>query len=222
MSRKKANAKDPVKSPEVKPPEFDEAAAAQMAADVAAAAGDQGGELDSPRAELERAKDQVLRCRAELENYRKRVARERQEEHRYAHLPLMRDLLPVLDNMDRAIEAGEQKHDAESLLEGVKMVARQLQDVLSKHHCVEIEALGGAFDPHLHEAILQQPSDEHPPGTVLQVTQTGFRLHDRVARPAQVIVSTEDQARQLQMPQEGETSGQPEESDAQDEPSEEQ
>jgi molecular chaperone GrpE len=142
------------------------------------------------RAELEEAKDRALRSQAELENYRKRVAREMQEERRYANLPLIRDLLPVLDNMDRATKAAEKTHDAAGLLEGVKLVARQLEGVLEQHHCVRIEAHNESFDPHLHEAVSQQPSDEHPANTVVQVTQTGFRLHDRVVRPSQVIVST--------------------------------
>lgn len=142
------------------------------------------------QAELQEAKDRALRMQAELENYRKRAAREIQEERRYASLPLMRDLLPVLDNMDRAIEAAENTHDAASLLEGVKMVAQELQNVLERHHCTRIEALNELFDPHLHEAVSQQPSDQHPEGTVLRVAQNGFRLHDRVVRPSQVVVST--------------------------------
>lgn len=147
------------------------------------------GEIDRLRAELDEAKDRGLRVQAELENYRKRVARQMEEERRYAHMPLIRDLLPVWDNMGRAIEAAEKAHETASLLEGFKMVAGQLEDVLQRHHCTRIEALEEPFDPNLHEAIFQQPSDEHPANTVLQVTQTGFCLHDRVVRPSQVIVS---------------------------------
>jgi molecular chaperone GrpE len=145
--------------------------------------------VEALRARLEEAKDRALRSQAELENYRKRAAREMAEQHRYANLLLMRDVLPVLDNMDRAIEAAEKTHDTSSLLEGVKMVARQLADVLEQHHCVRIDALNEPFDPHRHEAISQQPCDEHPVGTVLQVIQAGYQLHDRVVRPSQVIVS---------------------------------
>jgi len=143
--------------------------------------------------ELQQAKDRALRSQAELENYRKRAAREMQEQARYANVFMMRDLLPALDNLDRAIEAAEKTHDVASLLEGVKMVARQIEAVFEQHHCVRIQALNEPFDPHLHEAILQQPSDEHPAGTVVQVTQAGFQLHDRVVRPSQVIVSTQIQ-----------------------------
>ncbi len=208
MSKKKTNVTDPADAPELH-----DAVASELAADVEIVQEDDD-QLEALRAELDRAKDATLRSQADLENYRKRVARDLQEERRYAHLPLMRDLLPVLDNMDRAIEAAEQTHDATSLLEGVKMVAQQLRGVLTRHNCVEIEALGEPFDPHLHQAILQQPSDEHPAGTVLQVTQTGFLLNDRVARPAHVIVSTESPSCQEDEPQCD--AGQPDQSESQD------
>lgn len=139
--------------------------------------------------ELDEAKDRALRSQAELENYRKRVTRQLQEELRYANVPLIRDLLPVWDNMGRAIEAAENTHETASLLEGFKMVAEQLQGVLQRHHCKRIEALDQPFDPHQHEAICQQPCDWRPANTVMEVVQTGFLLHDRVVRPSQVIVS---------------------------------
>ncbi len=142
------------------------------------------------RAELAAAKDRELRVHAELDNVRKRAARELNERLRYANLSLLRDLLPVLDNVDRAIEAGEKNADAAALLAGFKMVNQQLAEVLKRHHCTRIEALHGAFDPNLHHAIMQQPSEEHPANTVLMVTQNGYQLHDRVVRPSQVIVST--------------------------------
>jgi len=145
--------------------------------------------IESLREQLAAAEDRALRTQAELENFRKRVGRERADERRYANLGLMRDVLPVLDNLDRAIEAAEKTHDASALLEGVKMVNYQLVGVLAKHDCVPIEALNEPFDPHRHEAILQQPSDDVPAGIVTQVTQIGYRLHDRVVRPTQVIVS---------------------------------
>lgn len=139
--------------------------------------------------ELDESKDRVLRLAAELENYRKRVARQREEEQRYANMRLIRDLLPVLDNMQRAIEAAEKTHDGGGLLQGFQMVAGQLRDVLKQHHCEEIEALDQPFDPHLHEAVTQQVSDDHPANTVLAVVQVGYHLYDRVVRPSQVIVS---------------------------------
>jgi molecular chaperone GrpE len=149
-----------------------------------------GDDVQKLRAELAAAKDRELRAHAEIENVRKRTARELEESRRYASLPLLRDLLPVLDNMQRAIEAGEKNADAAALLEGFKMVSQQLGDVLKQHQCNLIEALHKPFDPNLHHAILQQPSEEHPANTVLMVTQDGYQLHDRVVRPSQVIVST--------------------------------
>ncbi len=148
--------------------------------------------------ELQEARARLLRTQAELENFRKRSRRELEDEKRYAALPLLRDLLPVLDNLNRAIASAEQIENASSLLDGVKMVAEQFQGVLKQHQCVSIEADGEKFDPNLHEAIAQLPSEEHAPGSVSQVTQRGYRLHDRVVRPAQVIVaapSTQDPTR---------------------------
>lgn len=174
-------------------PMSEKAAADRLAAVAEKARQQQSDPLESLRTELHEAQDRALRMQAELENYRKRAAREMQEERRYAQLPLMRDLLPVLDNMARAIEAAEKTHDTADLLQGVKMVARQLEEVLERHHCVRIRALSEPFDPYLHEAISQQPSGQHPGGTVMLVTQTGFLLHDRVVRPSQVIVSSEDE-----------------------------
>ncbi len=141
-------------------------------------------------AELAEERERVLRLQAEMQNLRQRQARELNDERRYGTINLMRDLLPVLDNVDRAIEAAEKSNDAGSLLEGFQLVRQQLTTVLGQHHCQPIPDVGELFDPHLHEAILQQPSDEQPAGHVFLATQTGYQLHDRVVRPAQVIVST--------------------------------
>ena len=105
------------------------------------------------------------------------------------NLPLMHDLLPVLDNIERAIAAADKTHDVAVLLEGMKLVARQFEEIFQRHHCQRIGALHLPFDPHLHHAISQQPSDEFPPNTVVIVAQPGFQLYDRVVRPSQVIVS---------------------------------
>jgi molecular chaperone GrpE len=156
--------------------------------------------VEQLRAELDRCKDQSLRCQAELENYRKRAAREMDEHRRYANIGLIRELLPVLDNVERAIRAAEESTDGSGLLDGVKLVAQQLQGVLERHHCVKIEALGAPFDPHLHHAILQQPSEEHPANTIIMVTQDGYKLYDRVVRPSQVIVSTNDTCKNEENP----------------------
>jgi molecular chaperone GrpE len=146
-------------------------------------------EIDRLRQELAEAKDRALRTQAELENYRKRISRQAEEERRYALMPLIRNILPVWDSMGRAIEAAEKTHDTASLLEGFKMVAGQLESVLATHQCTKIDALKMPFDPNLHEAVFQLPSPDCPVNTVLQVAQTGFLLHDRVVRPSQVVVS---------------------------------
>ena len=152
-------------------------------------AGSQTAETELSK-ELEDARDRVLRAQAELDNYRKRARREIEDAGRFANLPLMRDLLPVLDNISRAVKAADAAHDLASLLEGVKMVEGQLETVLRQNHCKKIDALGLPFDPHLHQAISAQPAKGSEPNTVIQVVQDGYQVHDRVVRPAQVIVST--------------------------------
>lgn len=141
-------------------------------------------------AELSAEKDRALRLQAEMENLRTRTAREISENTRYAALALMRDLLPVIDNIERAIEAATKQGESDSLLEGFKLVEQQLLTVLAQHNCVKIEAQGQPFDPQFHAAILQQASEDIPASHVMLVAQQGYKLHDRVVRPAQVIVST--------------------------------
>jgi molecular chaperone GrpE len=140
--------------------------------------------------ELAAERDRNLRLRAEIENVRARTNRELADQRKYAALPLAHDLLSVLDNVDRAIAAAEKNHDASSLLEGFKLVRQQIASVLQQHHCQEIVAEGVEFDPKYHAAILQQPSPTVPANHVSMVTQAGYQLHDRVVRPAQVIVSS--------------------------------
>lgn len=140
------------------------------------------------QAEAVDGRDRALRAQAELENVRKRMRREMDDERRYAASPLLMDLLAVVDNINRALAASEKSPDA-ALAAGVKLVSQQLDGVLSRHHCKKIDAAGKPFDPNLHAAIMQQPSADVPPNTVLNVVQEGYQLHDRVIRPAQVIVS---------------------------------
>ena len=151
--------------------------------------GDAEIDLAKLRSELEVANDLILRAQAELENFRKRSRREIVEERRYATLPLLRDVLPVVDNLKRAIESATDANSFAGLLEGVKLVATQLDIVLTQHDCQLIDALEAEFDPHFHEAISQIPSQECPAGKVVHVSQVGYRLHDRVIRPSQVVVS---------------------------------
>src|SRR5688572_27075505 len=147
------------------------------------------GDLDAA-SELAAANDRALRLQAEMQNLRNRTSREIADERRYAALPILRDLLPVVDNIDRAIEAAEKAGEVENLLEGFRLVRQQLLTTLARHECEPIPAEGQPFDPNFHQAILQQPSADVPAGYVMMVTQPGYKLHERVVRPAQVIVSS--------------------------------
>ena len=127
------------------------------------------------------------RVQAAFENYRKRAAREQERLVAHAHERLVRELLPILDDLERALEAAE-RHEEAQLVEGVKLVEQSLRRALTKEGLAEIEA-GGAFDPHVHEALLTKPGDGADSGTVLEVVQRGYRVGDRVVRPAKVIVA---------------------------------
>ncbi len=135
---------------------------------------------------LQEAEGRVLRASAEFENFRKRVRREQEDERRYAQLSLLRDLLPVLDNLQRAL--GVEGNDP-GLKSGVEMVSLQFKEVLKQHHCQAIDEVGIPFDPSQHEAIGNEPRTDLPEGTVTRVERIGYRLHDRVIRPAAVLVS---------------------------------
>jgi molecular chaperone GrpE len=130
--------------------------------------------------------DALQRLKAEFENFRKRSERERQEFTKRATEQLVKQLLPVVDDLERALEAAAE-HEGERLEEGVRLVHRALTDALAREGLVEVPA-NGAFDPHTQEALLAQPSAE-PEGTVIQVLQKGYTLGDRVLRPARVVVS---------------------------------
>jgi molecular chaperone GrpE len=127
--------------------------------------------------------------RADFENYQKRFQRDLATERRFAQAPLAGDLLPALDNLERALDSARQAGDTGALVQGVGMVQAQLLDLLRRHGVTRVEAQGQPFDPNLHQAVGQQPSAEQPPGTVLQVLEPGYMIHDRVLRPARVIVS---------------------------------
>ena len=139
--------------------------------------------LESERNE---AVDHLKRVAADFDNYRKRAARDQASLVARAHERLVKELLPVLDNLERAIEAGEQTEEAK-LAEGVALVARELRAALEREGLVEIET-DGKFDPHVHEALLTQPSEAEE-GSVIEVLQKGYRLGDRVLRPARVVIS---------------------------------
>jgi molecular chaperone GrpE len=142
--------------------------------------------LAAAEARAEEHLNDLKRVAAEFENFRKRSARDRGELLTLANERLMKELLPVLDDLGRALEAAEQ-HEEAKLEEGVRLVHRQLSQLLEKEGLSEIETKG-VFDPHVHEALLSQPSDAEE-GTVIEVLQKGYRLGDRVLRPARVVVA---------------------------------
>ena len=146
--------------------------------------------LEEQAALLEKERDEYLddlkRLAADFENYRKRAARDQESLVARAHERLVKELLPVLDDLERALEAAEE-HEEAKLEEGVRLVHRELRDALAKEGLVEIET-DGQFDPHVHEALLSQPSAEDD-GAILEVIQKGYRLGDRVLRPARVVIS---------------------------------
>ena len=131
--------------------------------------------------------DSYLRLAADFDNYRKRTAREHAELTQRANERLLNELLPVLDDLERALEAAAE-HDEAKLEEGVRLVHRSLLGLVERHGLTEIDT-EGAFDPHVHEALLAQPAEGAEEGSVLQVLQKGYRLGDKVIRPARVIVA---------------------------------
>ena len=150
---------------------------------------DSATEASMLRKELEETKNQKLRALAELENYRARSKRLIADERKYASIDLIRDLLHVWDNIGRALAAAESTQNLESLIDGVKLVDSQFCEVLKKYHCEKIEALHQPFDPNFQASIAQLPNADFPPNTVIEEVQPGFMLHDRVVRPAQVVLS---------------------------------
>jgi len=135
--------------------------------------------------------DRILRLQADFENSRKRLERERQEFLRFANEGLVVDLLNVVDDLERALQLAQEKHeDFSAFLKGVEMILAHLYDLLKKQGLSPIEAKGKAFDPDYHEALLKIETDEFPENTVVEELQKGYLLNDRVVRTAKVKVST--------------------------------
>jgi molecular chaperone GrpE len=144
-------------------------------------------ELAAVTAERDEYLDLLQRVKADFENYRKRAARDQERLVSHAHERLVRELLPILDDLERALEAAE-RHEETKLVDGVQLVEKSLRKALAKEGLAEIAA-DGAFDPHVHEAVLAKPGDGAEPGSVLEVLQRGYRIGDKVVRPARVIVA---------------------------------
>jgi molecular chaperone GrpE len=143
-------------------------------------------ELEQVKAERDKYLDLARRTQAEFENYQKRAARDRDQERRFAQWNLAAEILPALDNLDRSL--ANVKEDSE-LRRVVAAVRTQLLEGLKRQGILPIAAVGQPFDPNLHEAVMQQPARDKAPGTVLSVLESGYQYHDRVLRPAKVIVA---------------------------------
>jgi molecular chaperone GrpE len=160
-------------------------------------------ELVALRSELKRlqgalaeSQDAVARRQADFENYRKRVERERTDTYNRALGELVKKLLPVVDNLGRALDAERSLEASESkefrhFLSGIELIAKQLNEVLDAFGVEPIAAVGQRFDPHIHEAVVTEPSDEHEPDTVVEELARGYRIGDRLLRPAMVKVSSQ-------------------------------
>ena len=148
-------------------------------------------ELDALRVERDEMKDQLLRVLAESENVRKRAARDRKEAEQYGGTRIARDLLPVFDNLRRALDAAGEEGVAGPVIEGVELTLRELISVFGKHGVSPVSPeVGEKFDPALHEAMFEAPVPGTKAGDIIQVMADGFMLHDRLLRPAQVGVSS--------------------------------
>ena len=150
-------------------------------------------ELERLRGERDELRDRVMRALAEAENVRKRGERDRREAERYGGSRLARDVLPVHDNLARALEAAtqEQRELSSGLIEGVELTMRELLNVFKKHGIERVAPeRGDRFDPQLHQAIFEAPLPETKAGDIIEITEVGFTLHDRLLRPAKVGVSS--------------------------------
>ena len=172
--------------------DIDEAEAEEYAED-SAEIDEEALELDQLRAERDQLKDRFMRALADAENARKRSDKDRREAENYGGSKLARDMLPVYDNLKRALEVAteEQKEVSGPLLEGVELTMRELLNVFKKHGIDMIAPeVGDRFDPKLHQAMFEAPVPDTKAGDIIQVAAEGFMLHDRLLRPAQVGVSS--------------------------------
>lgn len=160
-------------------------AGAEAPGDAAAATGESDEPAGSGQAELQ---DQLLRLAADFDNYRKRTRRELDDARKFGIEGLLRDILPVLDNFERALAATEED-DSHPLVAGIRMVMKQFRDVLQHYGVTGFDSLGEIFDPERHEALSQMPSAEHEAGTILNEHERGYMIHDRLLRAARVVVA---------------------------------
>jgi molecular chaperone GrpE len=149
--------------------------------------------LEEARAEIGRIRDQLLRTAADYDNFRKRTRRELDDAQKRGREELLRELLPVFDNLERAVVHAGQASDAKAVADGVNMVLKQFGDTLGKIGIKRVATVGSPFDPSQHEAIQQLETDEHPPGTIVAEVQPGYAMGDRLLRAAMVVVAKPSQ-----------------------------
>ncbi|MFQ3671783.1 MAG: nucleotide exchange factor GrpE [Verrucomicrobiia bacterium] len=164
---------DPPAEAEVLPPESPEAS----------------GPGAAQAARIKELEDQILRMQADFDNFRKRLARDRDESLRFANQTLLEDLLPIFDNFELGLKAAESGGDAKAILMGMSMVKSQMERFLTDQGLVSIWPEGSLFDPHLHEAVSTELTDTVPDGTIVAVQRKGYKLKDRLLRPAAVVVA---------------------------------
>jgi len=183
--------------PASEPNETNQANAASE--DDAAPATDNSAAPDTLEAKLEKAEQQArdnherfLRAAAELDNFRKRKEREVSDLRKYANQSLLRELLGVVDNLERALASSGENGTPDGLVEGVDMTLKELLKIFDQFGVTPVESLEKPFDPTVHEAVMQEPSDTVPANTVIKELQKGYMLRDRLLRPAMVVVSSEN------------------------------
>lgn len=151
--------------------------------------GEDNGQLVKLTAEIEEYKERLLRAQADFDNFRRRTQKEKEDLAKYASSVLITELLPVIDNFERALSSGADSADVSSYAKGVEMIFRQLEGVLKAEGLERMEAVGQPFNPEFHQAVMQVDSDEYEEGIVVEELQKGYQLKDKVIRPAMVKVS---------------------------------
>ncbi|MCG2749976.1 MAG: nucleotide exchange factor GrpE [Desulfobulbaceae bacterium] len=175
----------------IRNPDEQDAEKVEVAAELVAEGSDSTeiDELEQARLEAAETADKLLRLAAEFENYRKRMERDRALALKYAEEQAFKELLPCIDNLERAIEQGRKAHNASDLLAGVELTYKGLMNALEKFELVPMQSIGAPFDPNIHEALAMEASGEVDPNCVLREFEKGYMYKDRLIRPAKVVVA---------------------------------
>jgi molecular chaperone GrpE len=152
---------------------------------------DESQSQESLQAALDKSKRDYLYLLAEFDNFRKNSIKERSDLLKFGAERFVRDLLGVLDNFERALQSNSEGENAQKFREGIHLISEELNSLLAKHGVEAVKSEGQPFDPTVHEALSSEPTDSHPPGTVTRVFKKAYKLHDKLVRPAQVVVATE-------------------------------